>query len=46
MAAFRHYVNLRRTEARLMQLLVDFRFGTLSESLASWRSEGVVAAAA
>lgn len=46
MAAFRHYVNLRRTEARLMQLLVDFRFGKLSESLASWRSEGVLAAAA
>ena len=46
MAAFRHYVNLRRTEARLTQLLRDFRFGTLSESLATWRHEGVLAAAA
>jgi polysaccharide deacetylase family protein (PEP-CTERM system associated) len=32
--AFRHYVNLRRTEPRLRQLLRDFRFGTLSEALA------------
>ena len=46
MAAFRHYVNLRRTEGRLTRLLQDFRFGTLSESLASWRPEGVLAAAA
>src|SRR6202043_2815829 len=28
--AFRHYVNLQRTEARLVSLLRDFRFGTLS----------------
>jgi polysaccharide deacetylase family protein (PEP-CTERM system associated) len=46
MAAFRHYLNLRRTEGRLTRLLRDFRFGTLSESLSSWRSEGVLAAAA
>jgi polysaccharide deacetylase family protein (PEP-CTERM system associated) len=46
MAAFRHYVNLRRTEARLKQFLRDFRFGSLSESLAAWRNEGVLAAAA
>lgn len=34
---FRHYVNLRRTESRLVRLLRDFAFGTLSESLASYR---------
>ena len=44
-ASFRHYVNLRRTEARLTRMLRDFRFGTLSESLASWRREEAVAAA-
>ncbi len=38
-ASFRHYVNLRHTEARLTRILRDFRFGTLSESLASWRHE-------
>lgn len=32
--AFRHYVNLARTEARLERLLHDFRFGTMSEALA------------
>lgn len=36
MRAFRHYVGLRRTEKRLVQLLQDFRFGTLSESLGEW----------
>jgi polysaccharide deacetylase family protein (PEP-CTERM system associated) len=46
LAAFRHYVNLRRTEGRLVRLLCDFRFGTLSESLAAWRHEWVAAAAA
>lgn len=35
--AFRHYVNLNRTESRLIRLLQDFRFGTLSAALASWR---------
>ncbi len=44
-AAFRHYLNLGRTKDRLKQLLRDFRFGTLSESLAAWRPKGVRAAA-
>jgi polysaccharide deacetylase family protein (PEP-CTERM system associated) len=34
--AFRHYVNLSRTEGRLVRLLQDFSFDTLSESLARW----------
>jgi polysaccharide deacetylase family protein (PEP-CTERM system associated) len=34
--AFRHYVNLGRTEDRLVRLLQDFSFDTLSESLARW----------
>jgi polysaccharide deacetylase family protein (PEP-CTERM system associated) len=33
LAAFRHYVGLRRTEDRLRRLLHDFAFGTLSEAL-------------
>jgi hypothetical protein len=37
--AFRHYVNLGRTEARLGRLLRDFPFGTLSESLACYRPD-------
>lgn len=32
---FRHYTNLDKTENRLRRLIKDFRFGTLSESLAS-----------
>jgi polysaccharide deacetylase family protein (PEP-CTERM system associated) len=36
MRSFRHYVGLRRTEARLARLLGHFAFGTLSESLASY----------
>jgi polysaccharide deacetylase family protein (PEP-CTERM system associated) len=32
--AFRHYVNLHRTEKRLMKLVRDFAFGTISESFA------------
>jgi len=31
--AFRHYVNLRLTEARFIRLLRDFKLGTLSEAL-------------
>jgi len=31
--AFRHYVNLHRTPARLAALLQDFRFGTIGEAL-------------
>jgi polysaccharide deacetylase family protein (PEP-CTERM system associated) len=38
--AFRHYVNLRRTEARLARLLADFRMGTLSDALAELRERG------
>jgi polysaccharide deacetylase family protein (PEP-CTERM system associated) len=46
MAALRHYLNLRQTEGRMTRLLRDFRFGTMSESLSSWRTEGVLTAAA
>jgi polysaccharide deacetylase family protein (PEP-CTERM system associated) len=35
--AFRHYVNLHRTEDRLARLLRDFRFGTLSQALFAYR---------
>jgi polysaccharide deacetylase family protein (PEP-CTERM system associated) len=38
MAAFRHYVNLRRTEARLVRLVGDFAFDTMSAALSQWRS--------
>jgi polysaccharide deacetylase family protein (PEP-CTERM system associated) len=34
MRAFRHYVNLGRTEKRLERLLHDFSFGTMTEVLA------------
>jgi hypothetical protein len=37
--SFRHYVGLRRTEPRLRELLRDFAFATLSESLARWRGD-------
>ncbi len=33
LAAFRHYVNLARTERRLMRLLAEFRFGPIREVL-------------
>jgi polysaccharide deacetylase family protein (PEP-CTERM system associated) len=36
--AFRHYVNIARTESRLKRLLHDFTFGTLSESLERYHS--------
>jgi polysaccharide deacetylase family protein (PEP-CTERM system associated) len=36
-AAFRHYVNLRRTGARLERLLRDFAFDTMSAALDRWR---------
>ncbi len=42
--SFRHYVGLARTEGRLVRLLRDFRFGTLTQSLASFRPESVAAA--
>jgi polysaccharide deacetylase family protein (PEP-CTERM system associated) len=38
MRAFRHYVGLRNTEHRLIRLLKDFRFATMSESLGEWLS--------
>jgi polysaccharide deacetylase family protein (PEP-CTERM system associated) len=37
MRAFRHYVGLHRTEDRLVRLLEDFRFGTLSQALDEWQ---------
>jgi succinoglycan biosynthesis protein ExoA len=37
--AFRHYVNIARTEDRLNCLLHDFNFGTLSESLARYHPD-------
>lgn len=47
LSAFRHYVGLRRTEERLVRLLKDFRFGTLTEAMGEWlgsRSELPLAA--
>jgi polysaccharide deacetylase family protein (PEP-CTERM system associated) len=38
--AFRHYVNLHRTGARLARLLQDFRLGTMSDALAALREGG------
>jgi polysaccharide deacetylase family protein (PEP-CTERM system associated) len=32
LSRFRHYRNLAKTEARLRQLLADFRFGTITEA--------------
>jgi polysaccharide deacetylase family protein (PEP-CTERM system associated) len=37
--AFRHYVNLHRTEHRLRRLLRDFSFGTLTEALTCWEPD-------
>jgi polysaccharide deacetylase family protein (PEP-CTERM system associated) len=42
MRAFRHYVNLHRTEKRLERLLEDFRLGTLSEVYSDLQSHGLV----
>jgi polysaccharide deacetylase family protein (PEP-CTERM system associated) len=42
--AFRHYVGLRRTEGRLVRLLSDFAFGTLSEALARWGTDAAAPA--
>lgn len=33
LSRFRHYLNLRKTEARLRQLLVDFRFATIRKAV-------------
>jgi polysaccharide deacetylase family protein (PEP-CTERM system associated) len=35
--AFRHYVNLRRSEKRLARMLGEFRMGTLAEAFADWQ---------
>jgi hypothetical protein len=40
--AFRHYVNLHRTEKRLERLLQDFRLGTLSAVHADLHAQGRV----
>ena len=37
LSRIRHYTNLQRTEARLEQLLKDFRFGPVSDVLAASR---------
>jgi polysaccharide deacetylase family protein (PEP-CTERM system associated) len=42
MKAFRHYVNLHRTEERLVRLLRDFPMATLSESFAHWQQHGLL----
>jgi len=34
LARYRHYLNLHKTEARLTQLLQDFRFGSICEAVA------------
>ena len=34
---FRHYTNLDKCEARLNRLIDDFKFGTMTESLASYQ---------
>jgi polysaccharide deacetylase family protein (PEP-CTERM system associated) len=36
LTAFRHYVGLRHTQARLARLLGDFSFGTISEAVAEF----------
>jgi polysaccharide deacetylase family protein (PEP-CTERM system associated) len=38
--AFRHYVNLDKTEERLTRLLREFRFGPLSKALVNWHGSG------
>jgi polysaccharide deacetylase family protein (PEP-CTERM system associated) len=42
--AFRHYVNLHKTERRLVKLLRDFPLGTLTEVLARLHERGELAA--
>jgi hypothetical protein len=37
LSRFRHYRNLAHTELRLRRLLTEFRFGTVSDVLASVR---------
>ncbi len=38
LSRFRHYTNLKRCEARLENMLTDFRFGTVSDVLGSFDS--------
>jgi polysaccharide deacetylase family protein (PEP-CTERM system associated) len=40
--AFRHYVNLHRTERRLRALVRDFRFGTISDVLNGLQDQGAL----
>jgi polysaccharide deacetylase family protein (PEP-CTERM system associated) len=40
--AFRHYLNLHRTHARLERLLRDFRFGTVAQVLAGLNERGTL----
>jgi polysaccharide deacetylase family protein (PEP-CTERM system associated) len=40
--AFRHYVNLHRTEQRLARLVQDFRLGTLSAVHAQLHAQGLL----
>jgi hypothetical protein len=40
--AFRHYVNLHRTQPRLERLVRDFRLGTLSDVHAHLHAQGLV----
>jgi polysaccharide deacetylase family protein (PEP-CTERM system associated) len=41
---FRHYVNLHRTEERLMRMLRDFPMGTISEAFDRWWNKRTVQA--
>jgi polysaccharide deacetylase family protein (PEP-CTERM system associated) len=38
LGSFRHYRNIEKTEARLRELLTDFRFGTMEAIVSSLRS--------
>ena len=42
MGRFRHYLNLATTLPKLERLLGAYRFGTMSESIASWESSRLV----
>jgi polysaccharide deacetylase family protein (PEP-CTERM system associated) len=44
--AFRHYVGLHRTEGRLVKLLRDFSFGTLTGALSLYLEPDVIRSAA
>lgn len=38
---FRHYTNLHKSESRLQQLLTDFNFSTIAESLSKFKKEAI-----